>query len=918
MVRNHIVQPVVEDAQLAAGGQAAVDAEVVPRGLGRSGQDLVHGLAGVAAGIHRHGGLRPQNEVHRGLRQRLAAQMRERQRPQLLGEHDLARDAAPAVQLDMGRGGPRVVVQSAEHAGLRLALHLEDGAGEEVLLRRLYGDAHTAAGPQTGIFLIQIAALLALQAQVHAEAVQHVRPGDLDVPAAVGQIAGPQRDIQLALDDLQIVADGRQSQQDGRDGDIVAVDGVGQPVKAASSAPEECGGHRRHQRDTGLRRQREVQLVGGQTPVVQTLELQLRLRLKQVEGVELQREVVVLLAVEGVDGRLQLCQIKPQQGGGVDLAVGLEALLHEGDGVVLLLLGRIAQGLQLYQLILRAVEDEIQPHLAGQHQIAVGLDLRPVDEALDLRDVNEHQHGVLVRIHAQRQAAVLEHQLRRLRSVVGRTVQLEARGGVPHLGRGVEGRDKAVSVHPDAEVVFAAPHRRDGGGQRRLALGVFVVSAVLIVQRFKIAPQDIQRVAVPLLQRRFPRGVRDGRRRQAPLRLVQAQLIGVLRDRDLIRLGEFHLGGVRRLLLRIHVPEAPDVHGVHGASAAAPAHGSRVALGGQRVRRRVVGHVHRRPDIVGVAQTVDIRQHEGVVHAVAVGIDLRDVALAEGLEHIGAPHTGGDVRGLGGDLAVQRPIGAAQLHMSRRVRLGVSHAGKAVVVLIPPELEFRGHGGLRNQAQSPGRLRRQRVGPAVRVLHDVGDGAVGHTGRQLHKVVADVAQKRRGQSLAVKGVLDGQRILHRRHVHADTGQLRLPGGVDHLHGADGQRLLLPPGLEGEARLLIHAQTEGVPRGRIAPVGVGHGLAHVGAAGGDEHHQLAVVHLQGVDLRAVVHSLLLDGGRRGIHVHALYLAACDGQRLRRQQQDCHQHRQQQGKKPFFHGVSPFFVSRNLCKDLTALL
>ena len=84
-------------------------------------------------------------------------------------------------------------------------------------------------------------------------------------------------------------------------------------------------------------------------------------------------------------------------------------------------------------------------------------------------------------------------------------------------------------------------------------------------------------------------------------------------------------------------------------------------------------------------------------------------------------------------------------------------------------------------------------------------------------------------------------------MYADSLQREFLGRVDDLHLLNGQILLSTRGLKGEPGLLIHALAEGIPRGGVAPVGIGHGLAHMRPVHRQEEHQPAVLHLHGVEL-----------------------------------------------------------------------
>ena len=745
----------------------------------------------------------------------------------------------------MGAGGLGVVVQPAENTGLDLGVQLKDRADRIVFAGRDQLQAHAAARPQAGVFLTQILSLLAHQPQVHLKLIDKVHLGDGQIRPGELQIARPDGHVGPALDDLHIVALHRHLHPDGREGDKVAVDGVGQPVESAAAALNERRRHRRHDGDAPGDGQPEVQVVGRKPPVVQPLQVQLRRRLEQVEHVQLQREVVLLLAVKRVDVRLQLRQIQTHQRPGVQLTAGLEALLHEGDAVVLLLLRPVAQPLQLDQLIAAAVQDEIQPHIPGQLQAAVPLDQRLADPAADLRDVDEHQHRVVLRLHVQRQLLAVKGQLRRLRHPVLRGVQQEARRAVHHLGRGVEPGHKPVFVHPDAEMLPAAPGGGDGGGQPHLQVRILVILAAVVPSRLEIAAQGVERVAVLLFQHVLPRRVGDRRGHYFTAALIQPQPVGVLGDRHPVRLGELHVRQGGGLLLGVNIPEAPHLDRAQRGMPGPSAYPFCAALGGKQVVLRVIRHIRRGLCIVGAAQRFLVGQHKGAVHAIAVGVDLAHIAPAERPGHIGAAHAGGDVRALGG-IRTLLLIAAARLHMGRGVCLGVAHPGEAVVLLKPAEYEIRGRGVVSGNVQPPKGLGHQRVGLAVRI-HCCGHKLpLARALIQLHEVVADVAHKLRGWHVG-EGVFNGQGVLRDHPVLTDSLQREVFSRVDDLHLLNGQILLSTRGLKGEPGLLVHALAERIPRGGVAPVGVGHRLAHMRPVHRQEEHQLAVLHLHGVEL-----------------------------------------------------------------------
>ena len=610
VVGDNVVNAVVGREELPLVGHTAVHAHVVPRG----GHRVLKGRAL----RHVHGSLRTEDKVHLRVEQLLSLQNTELYLPQPLGDLHRRIDLAPAVQLDIRAVGVLVVVQSAKDAGLGAALHLEEGVG---LLGCLQLYVHAAAGTQTGILPAQIAASLALQLQAHTELLEEWHLGDGHIRSLVFQNARAHGGIRPALDDLHIVALHRHLHPDGRDGDKVAVDGVGKPVEAASAALDKRGGHRRDDGDAARCGKLEIQVVGRKPPVVQPLQLQLRLRLKEFEGIQLQLEVVLLLPVEGIDGGLQLSQIQPQQVGTADLSLCLNTVLLE---LVVAALGAVAQLFQRDQLIGGAVQNEIQPHMTGQHHVARPLQLRLIDMAADLRDVHKHQHGVLLRLHVQRQLlAPVEVQSCRLCHAGNGAVQLKGGRVVLYPCRGVKAGESSVAVHSDLEMLSAVPGRGDGGRQSHLSGGKFIEFPPVVTSLLEVAPQRIQRRAVLLFQNLLPRRIPNGQCQHTAAGLVNAQLVGILRDDDLVRPCEVDFTLFGGLRLGIHIPVPPDME--RAPDAAVLRRGRelfRISPGGQNVLLRVVSHKGRCLCFIP-ADILIVHQHKGVIHAVAVGIDLR-------------------------------------------------------------------------------------------------------------------------------------------------------------------------------------------------------------------------------------------------------------------------------------------------------
>lgn len=77
----------------------------------------------------------------------------------------------------------------------------------------------------------------------------------------------------------------------------------------------------------GLADTKEVQRIGEQAAVLFAAhQHQLRLSLKEVKGVQFQRERIFLLPLEGVDLALDLRQLQRQRLGRVKAARGMDAI----------------------------------------------------------------------------------------------------------------------------------------------------------------------------------------------------------------------------------------------------------------------------------------------------------------------------------------------------------------------------------------------------------------------------------------------------------------------------------------------------------------------------------------------------------------------------------------------------------------
>ncbi len=142
-----------------------------------------------------------------------------------------------------------------------------------------------------------------------------------------GYLAGADDHISLALNEMEIGALQRAPQLEGRDGEIIAVHRVGQIAEARAAAVELPNGHRRNEGDAGACRHIEVQRIGEETAVrFAAHQLQLRLGLKEVKGIQFQLERIFLLTFEGIDLALDLRQLQRQRLGRVKAARGVDAV----------------------------------------------------------------------------------------------------------------------------------------------------------------------------------------------------------------------------------------------------------------------------------------------------------------------------------------------------------------------------------------------------------------------------------------------------------------------------------------------------------------------------------------------------------------------------------------------------------------
>ena len=139
---------------------------------------------------------------------------------------------------------------------------------------------------------------------------------------------------------MEIGARQRAAQLEGRNGKVVAVHRFCQILETRAAAVELSYGNGRDERDAGIGLDIEPQRIRDQTAVLfAARQLQLRLGLEEVEGVQLQFEGVELLALEGVDLAVDRCQLQRHQLRSVKAARGVDAV----DLEFMLLVQAVAQ-----------------------------------------------------------------------------------------------------------------------------------------------------------------------------------------------------------------------------------------------------------------------------------------------------------------------------------------------------------------------------------------------------------------------------------------------------------------------------------------------------------------------------------------------------------------------------------------------
>ena len=148
--------------------------------------------------------------------------------------------------------GVLVLVCAAERAQLDCVVYSKD---VQRIAWQIEGKFLRTAEVDALVGLSLISTLLPVELERIAEAVNNLRfvsqPDDADIRCLEGNFTGAQNDIACTLNQMHIGACQRTPQLDGRDGEVVAVRGFCQILKACAAAVKLPDGNRRDKGDAG-------------------------------------------------------------------------------------------------------------------------------------------------------------------------------------------------------------------------------------------------------------------------------------------------------------------------------------------------------------------------------------------------------------------------------------------------------------------------------------------------------------------------------------------------------------------------------------------------------------------------------------------------------------------------------------------
>ena len=450
-----------------------------------------------------------------------------------------------AVGADAEIHGGLVLVCTAERAQPDCGIY---GKDVQCIARQIEGKFLRTAEVDTLVGISLICTFLPVELERIAETVDDLRvlsqPDDADIRCLEGNFTGSQNDIACTLNQMHIGTCQRTPQLDGRDGEVVAVHGFCQILKARAAAVKLPDGNRRHKGDAGAGLDKEPQIIGNERAVLfAAYQRQRCFRFKQVKGVQLQLKGIAFLTLEGVDLAADAGKLQRHQLCGVKAACGLYAVDLE------LVVFGIQAVAQLFHRELGTIEDGPETDVAAEHKVPcrVGFCVFQLDRGIG--NVHKDDGVVLVGFNLERKAVLCKRNLQVIFRAVFRLIELEAR------------RVQAYAAVFDRAVLFddqlsaaLIPCRGDGGREHRRAAGKGEFRSVLALI---IAADQRNRFSVLLFQR-LQRGiVRHILHRHAAVYGERGKPLGRNGSINRIRLG----GDILRARLD-QIMEAPKKVGV--------------------------------------------------------------------------------------------------------------------------------------------------------------------------------------------------------------------------------------------------------------------------------------------------------------------------------------------------------------------
>ena len=193
----------------------------------------------------------------------------------------------------------------------------------------------------------------------------------------------------------------RTPQLDGRDGEVVAVHGFCQILKARAAAVKLPDRNGRYKGDAGAGLDIEPQIIGNERAVLfAAFQRQRCFRFKQVKGVQLQLKGIAFLTLEGVYLTADAGKLQRHQLCGVKAACGLYAVDLE------LVVFGIQAVAQLFHRELGTIEDGPETDVAAEHKVPrrVGFCVFQLDRGIG--NVHKDDGIVLFGFNLERKAVL--------------------------------------------------------------------------------------------------------------------------------------------------------------------------------------------------------------------------------------------------------------------------------------------------------------------------------------------------------------------------------------------------------------------------------------------------------------------------------------------------------------------------------